>query len=77
MLAALIALLLVLVAGRFGLLALITGLVSGTAISNIPISLELAAWWARGSWLCLLAVLVLAVWAFRTALGGRPVIAEP
>ncbi len=76
-LAALTALLLVLVAGRFGLLVLITGLVSGTAMANIPISLELAAWWARGSWLCLLAVLLLAAWAFHAALGGRKVLAEP
>ena len=56
---------------------LISGVVFASGIGNLPISLDPSAWWSRGSWICLALILALAVWAFRTALGGRAVLADP
>ncbi|MFQ5525147.1 MAG: hypothetical protein ACE5GX_02690 [Thermoanaerobaculia bacterium] len=38
---------------------------------------DFSVWWGQGPWLCLLLLAALAIWAFRTALGGRSVLAEP
>ncbi len=62
---------------RFGLLAIISTLVSATLITNPALSWDLSAWWTRGSWLMLLALALLAVYAFRVAVGGRQVLEGP
>ena len=43
-------------------------------IGNLPITFDLSAWWSRGAWICVLLLAVLALWAFRTALGGRAIL---
>ena len=55
---------------RFGLLTLVSSLIFGIGISNLPISADLSTWWSRPAWINLAIFVLLAVWAFRTALGG-------
>ncbi len=64
-----------LVLTRFGLLAIISTLAAATLITNPGLSWDLSLWWTRGPWLMLLALAALAIYAFRIALGGRPVFA--
>jgi hypothetical protein len=58
---------------RFGPLALATTWFVFTLVSNMPITLRLSYWYAGRSIFALLFIVALALFAFRTALAGRPI----
>jgi serine/threonine-protein kinase len=64
------------VALRYGLLALTVGLYYCYTLSQTPITLDLSTWYARSALLYMLAPALLAVYAFRISLAGRPLFRE-
>ena len=61
---------------RFGLLPMILGGFVGNVISGSPLTTDFSVWYAGTAFLGLGFVLLLALWSFRTALGGRKVLKE-
>ena len=57
---------------RFGLIALAGGIFTANLLLNVPVTLNLSAWYAGAAALSVLAVLAVAVWSFHTSLAGRP-----
>jgi hypothetical protein len=57
-----------------GLVAAIVDSFVWTLFSTSPMTLQRAAWYARAGYASLAIVGVIAVYGFRTALGGRPVL---
>jgi tRNA A-37 threonylcarbamoyl transferase component Bud32 len=60
---------------RYGLLALVAAWLMRMLFNLTPLPLSFGSPYAFQSITCLLAVLALVLWAFRTSLGGRPVFA--
>jgi hypothetical protein len=71
--AILIAILLVFVVLRFGLLAVAVGGVVAPLLTDSPITLDFSRWYAGRSLFALAVVAAIAVYGFRVALGRRPV----
>ena len=71
--AILMAILLVFVVLRFGLLAVAVGGVVAPLLTNSPITLDFSRWYAGRSLFALAVVVAIALYGFRVALGRRPV----
>ena len=56
---------------RFGLLALIAGLVSAQILLDYPITYQTSAWYAGAGYAAVLVLLVISLYGFRISLGGR------
>jgi predicted Ser/Thr protein kinase len=56
---------------RFGLVALAVALYLADVALNIPVSLNLSAWYFTGGTLALATIAALAIWGFYTALAGQ------
>jgi hypothetical protein len=56
---------------RFGFLSAITGIALMRVASALPLTLDLSAWWARGSFLALVMIAVVVGWGIMAALAGR------
>ncbi|HEY8563472.1 MAG TPA: serine/threonine-protein kinase [Pyrinomonadaceae bacterium] len=67
---------LLVVATRFGVLAIVSGFVFHHLVVFYPVTTELSAWYAGDFALCLLALLALAVFGFYTSLAGQKIF-EP
>jgi len=61
---------------RFGLLPFVVGQAVASILISFPITTEFSAWYAGSAIFALAFTLVLAGWAFHTALGGRPLFKE-
>lgn len=61
---------------RFGLVALAAGIFTADLIGDAPLTGDFSAWYAGATLFPLLFVTALAVWAFYTALAGRPLLRE-
>jgi aminoglycoside phosphotransferase (APT) family kinase protein len=61
---------------RFGLLAIIAAWYTGGLLADSPITTDFTQWYASTGLIAVVAILALAVWAFRTSLGGQPVFKE-
>jgi len=59
---------------RFGLLPLVVSTFISPLLDHTPLTLDTASWYAPNSWLVLALVAGLAVYAFRGALAGRPML---
>ena len=59
-----------LVAVRWGLVSLTVGVLTTNLLLRIPISRDLSAWYASTLLLVIAITVVLATWAFVTAMGG-------
>jgi hypothetical protein len=59
---------------RGGLLALVTALYVMFALAEVPLTLDLTAWYAFQSLPVVAAVLMLAVYGFLTSVGGKPLL---
>jgi hypothetical protein len=59
---------------RFGLLPLVVMMFGSPLLDHTPLTLDAASWYAPNSWLVLAYVTGLAVYAFRAALAGRPML---
>ncbi len=70
-----IAALTILVAVRFGILALIFSVLAHGLLLDAPLTLDLSRWHAAGGLLLAAVIAVLAVWAFRVSLGGKAAFA--
>jgi hypothetical protein len=62
-----------LVLKRFGLLALVVGLVVQAVLLQFPATIHLSRWYAAPSLAGMTAIAALTVYGFRTALAGQPV----
>jgi protein kinase-like protein len=71
--AVLMAILLVFVVLRFGLLAVAVGGLVAPLLTNSPITLDFSRWYAGRSLFALAVVAAIALYGFRVALGRRPV----
>jgi len=61
---------------RFGILALAIGLFVTSLLLNYPMTLDFSRWYANRSAFALAVLLGMAVYGFRSALGGRPVLGK-
>jgi len=61
---------------RFGLLAVTAAMVTESALLSFPITSNLSSWYSNASLFILVSVAVLAVYAFRLSLAGRPLFQE-
>jgi len=59
---------------RGGLLALVTALYVMFALAEVPITLNLSAWYTFQSLPVVVAIVTLAVYGFHTSLGGKPML---
>jgi serine/threonine-protein kinase len=57
---------------KFGVLALVTGLVVQNILSVYPVTTHLSRWYASGAIAGMVAILALAIYGFRIALAGQP-----
>ena len=74
----LIVVFMVLMMVRFGLLALVVTGTVGVFIERGLLTNDFGAWYGESSLVVVVVVSALAVWAFRTSLGGRPLLsADP
>jgi serine/threonine-protein kinase len=62
---------------RFGLLSIVVGLMVGVISVSFPASLDVSAWYAGYGYAALALFTAIVIYAFRTSLGGRPLIAAP
>ena len=63
---------------RFGLLALVVTGAVGVFIEHGLLTNDFGAWYGESSLVVVVVVSALALWAFRTSLGGRPLLsADP
>ena len=67
-------LLLTVVLLRFGLFPLVVSAFINPLLDHSPLTMDAASWYAPNSWLVLAVVTGLAVYAFRVALAGRPML---
>ena len=61
---------------RFGVLALFVATIVSLLLGMLPFTLDLSAWYSGGTIVTFLTVVILAVWSFRVALGGRQIWKE-
>ena len=61
---------------RFGLAALVVMITVAAVLINFPITADLAAWYSGSGLFALALVAGLSVYAFHTALGGRPLFTD-
>jgi len=61
-----------LVLRRFGLLALVVGLVVQNMLVTFPMTTHLSRWYASGAIAGMTAIVALALFALRNALAGQP-----
>jgi serine/threonine-protein kinase len=66
----------VVVSLRFGVLAVVVAAAAITLLQSFPITLDFSAWYAPTGMIGLGAILALAIWSFRAALGGRKLFKE-
>jgi serine/threonine-protein kinase len=66
-----------LVLTRGGLLMLATSMFVMFAAVEVPLTLEVTAWYASRAWPVLLAITALAVYGFHTSLAGKPMFGGP
>lgn len=59
---------------RFGILALAVAIIASRIPGRYPVTSNFSAWYAPRGWLEIAMVLVVALWSFRNALGGRKVL---
>ena len=59
---------------RFGLLPLVVSALVNPLLDHSPLTMDAASWYAPNSWLVLAFVTGLAVYGFRVALAGRPML---
>jgi hypothetical protein len=59
---------------RFGLLPLVVSAFISPLLDHSPLTMDAASWYAPNSWLVLVFVMGVAVYAFRIALAGRPML---
>jgi hypothetical protein len=59
---------------RFGLLALVVGFIVSGVMTDAPFTFDFAAWYAASSCYVLLALAALFVYAFFISLGNRPLL---
>jgi hypothetical protein len=64
----------VLILRRFGLLAMVVGLVVQNVLVVFPVTSHLSRWYASEALTGIVAILVIAVYGFRHSLGGKPLI---
>lgn len=60
---------------RLGLLAIMVMLFAAFLVLNNFATTDFAAWYGQSSWIVLAIIAAMAIWGFRTALGGRPLFA--
>jgi hypothetical protein len=61
---------------RFGLVTTaIAGITGGVIFSELPTTLDVSAWYSGYSFAALAIFAVIVLYAFRTSLGGRPLLA--
>jgi Protein kinase domain len=65
-----------LVLRRFGLVAVITGLVIQNILTVFPITSHLERWYATGAMVGMGVIAAIAVFAFKNALAGQPIFAD-
>jgi hypothetical protein len=61
---------------RYGLLALVAGLVVQNVLIVFPVTAHLSRWYASAGLTGIIAIAVLAIYGFRTALAGRTIFSE-
>ncbi len=61
---------------RFGLLAIAVGTMVGVISGYFPASLDVSAWYAGYGYAALALFAAIVIYAFRTSLGGRPLLAS-
>ena len=61
---------------RFGILAAIICLFAGSVINGIPMFWSASAWYSGYGYAALAILAVIVLYAFRTSLGGRPLLAS-
>jgi hypothetical protein len=59
---------------RFGLLPLVVSAFINPILDHSPLTMDAASWYAPNSWLVLAFVTGAAVYGFRVALAGRPML---
>jgi serine/threonine-protein kinase len=59
---------------RYGIVPLIVGIFTANCLLNAPLTLDFSAWYASTSIVALLVFLAIAVYGFRCAVAGRPLI---
>jgi serine/threonine-protein kinase len=65
----------VLILMRFGVLPLLLAIFVSTMLGNNPLTTDFSVWYASSMFTALAIVLAITLWSFRTALGGRKLIA--
>jgi serine/threonine-protein kinase len=65
----------VLILMRFGVLPLLLAIFVSTILGNNPLTTDFSVWYASSMFTALAIVLAITLWSFRTALGGRKLIA--
>ena len=58
---------------RYGVLPMVLTIDVSSVVPNSPLTTDLSAWYASAMLATLAIVLAIALWGFRTALGGRAV----
>ena len=61
---------------RFGLLTLAVGVTLSNMLNELPLTLNLTAWWSGTTWLVLALFAGITGWGFWAALAGRPVFKD-
>jgi Protein kinase domain len=58
-------------ATRFGLITLAVAIFVANELFNLPLTPDFSAWYGMAGWILILAYAAIAVWGFRTSLGGQ------
>ena len=61
---------------RFGMLTFATVMIFGQLLRDVPLTFDLSAWWAKSAVIALCLSVGLALWSFRTSMGGAPVFRD-
>ncbi|MEE8411651.1 MAG: serine/threonine-protein kinase, partial [Acidobacteriota bacterium] len=61
---------------RFGLLTLAVGITLSNLLSELSLTLNLAAWWSGTTWMVLALFAGITAWGFWASLAGRPVFKD-
>ena len=61
---------------RFGVLTTIVANFVSTVLLTFPITAAFSAWYVTATLFALATVILLAIWSFRVALAGRPVLQD-
>jgi hypothetical protein len=59
---------------RYGIVPLIVGILTANCLLNAPLTLDFSSWYASTSIVALLVFLAIAIYGFRCAVAGRPLI---